>query len=567
VKTRVQELISIGDQLYSKRYPILTLWQQLAEQFYPLRADFTRIRYLSEEMYSYLMTGRPALAHRELSDAISAILRPPGQEWFKPKTGDDRINEDRSCKMWLEQAGKVMRKVMYDRASQFTRATKEGDQDYTLFGNAVIEPRVNRRKTGMLYTTWHLRDTVWAESPEQEINQLHRKWKVDHRGLVRLFPKTSSPDLQKKAEKDPFGEVNCRVIVIPADEYDSYGKGDGTPGTGRYNANYPLVRVVVDEEHQTILEEVPQWDLGHVIPRWVLIKGLAQYAYSPTALVALPDARMLQQMTLTLLEIGQKSVDPPMVAVGDAIQGGTNLYAGAINWVDPDYDERTGEVLRPIPIDHSGLQWGTEHWGRIEKVLQEAFFLNVLNLPPLEGGDKMTAYEVAERMKEYIRRATPLFEPLGLEYNGQLCEATFTMLDRLGAFGSMWDRPKLLQGQKIEFKFVNPLVQAEEEQLTVAFTKISQLLGAAMQIDPAIRADFDADTGFRDAAPGTGAPAKWIVEQKKADAIKAQARQQQAAAQQAADLGHMGEQAGKMATAVKNVGDAATSLQGAGLTQ
>ena len=28
------------------------------------------------------------------------------------------------------------------------------------------------------------------------------------------------------------------------------------------------------------------------------------------------------------------------------------LYAGAINWIDPDYDERTGEVLRPIPEEH-----------------------------------------------------------------------------------------------------------------------------------------------------------------------------------------------------------------------
>jgi hypothetical protein len=68
------------------------------------------------------------------------------------------------------------------------------------------------------------------------------------------------------------------------------------------------------------------------------------------ASIALPDARMLQQMTLTLIEIGQKIVDPPMIAVGDAIQGGTNLFAGAINWVDPDYDERTG---RGAPPDHA----------------------------------------------------------------------------------------------------------------------------------------------------------------------------------------------------------------------
>ena len=78
MKTRVQELLRIGDQLYSKRFPLLTLWQTYAENFYPVRADFTRVRYISEEFASYLMTGRPILAHRELSNALSSILRPRG---------------------------------------------------------------------------------------------------------------------------------------------------------------------------------------------------------------------------------------------------------------------------------------------------------------------------------------------------------------------------------------------------------------------------------------------------------------------------------------------------------
>jgi hypothetical protein len=273
---------------------------------------------------------------------------------------------------------------------------------------------------------------------------------------------------------------------------------------------------------------------------------------------------MLQQMTLTLIEIGQKIVDPPMIAVGDAIQGGTNLYAGAINWVDPDYDERTGEVLRPITLNGEGLQWGTEYVDKIERVLNEAFFLNVLNLPEFDG-KAMTAYEVSERMKEYIRRATPLFEPMDLEYNGRLCQTTFDMLERMGAFGSHLDRPPLLHGQKIAFKFSNPLVQAEAEARTMSFTKMAQLLGAAMQFDPTLRADVNFGKAFHGAYEGTGAPAEWLEEEKRAEAIKAQARAQQAAAQQAADIGHMGEQASKAATAVKNVGEAATSLQDAGL--
>jgi hypothetical protein len=381
---------------------------------------------------------------------------------------------------------------------------------------------------------------------------------------VRLFPDTVAPEVKTSAEKDPFTEINCRVIVLPADEYDSFEKGaDGMSG-GRPDRSHPFVQIVVDEDHQTILEEIARPDLGYVIPRWVTIGGFSQYAYSPTAIIALPDGRMLQQMTLTLIEIGQKIVDPPMIAVGDAIQGGTNLYAGAINWVDPDYDERTGEVLRPITVNGDGLQWGTDYEQRIEQVINEAFFLNVLNLPEFDN-KVMTATEVQTRMKEYIRRATPLFEPVDIEYNGQLCATTFDMLERIGAFGSIWDRPAPLRGQRIEFTFLNPLVQGEAEGKTVSFTKMAQLLGAAMELDPAVRADIDVDTAFRDAYDGTGAPAGWLLDKKKANAIKVQARAQQAAIQQASDLGHLGEQAAKMATAVKNIGEAGTALDDAGL--
>ena len=105
MKTRVQDLLQIGDQLYSRRFPLLTLWQSFAENFYPLRADMTRQRYISEEFASYLMTGRPVLAHRELANALSSILRPRGMDWFQARTASDAVNNDRACKAWLDRAG------------------------------------------------------------------------------------------------------------------------------------------------------------------------------------------------------------------------------------------------------------------------------------------------------------------------------------------------------------------------------------------------------------------------------------------------------------------------------
>jgi hypothetical protein len=43
----------------------------------------------------------------------------------------------------------------------------------------------------------------------------------------------------------------------------------------------------------------------------------------------------------------------------------------------------------------------------------------------------MTAYEVGQRIQEYIRGALPLFEPMEMEYNGALCERTFEILQAL----------------------------------------------------------------------------------------------------------------------------------------
>lgn len=572
MKTRARELIEIGDKLFSTRFPLLTLWQTFAENFDPMHADFTRMRWISEEFASYLMTGRPVMAHRELTNALSSILRPRGVQWFECITGDERIDNDRNSKMWLEAAEKTMRQIMYDERAQFGRATKEGDGFYTLTGQCIIEPRLNANRDGLLFRSWHPRDCVWTENAELAIDSFHRKWKLQVRQMVQLAKSAGwslDPKIAERERKDPLGEVHARVICLPAEEYDSFGKDEeGYPR--KRSSSHPFICIEIDEDNQRILKETPQTWLGVNIPRWVTLGGFSQYGYSPSAVVALPDGRMLQQMTLMILEMGSKLVDPPMAAVGDVIQGGVNLYAGAINWIDPDYDERTGVALREaVELHPERMQWGDEREDRIERAINEAFYLNVLNLPQYDT-KVMTAEEWRGRMQEYIRRATPLFEPMDVEYNGKLCGSTFDLALRNGAFGSPLDMPQPLRahfmsGQGIKFKFQNPLVQAEDEQKTTSFVKISQLLGAAMQIEPTLRADVDMDTAFRDAMPGTGAPASWQVPKDKADQVKAQMAQQQAAAARAAQLGHAAEQGGKLGAAAKNVGDAATSLQNAGM--
>jgi hypothetical protein len=64
------------------------------------------------------------------------------------------------------------------------------------------------------------------------------------------------------------------------DDGDAMSGDFRSPSSG---VRHPFVHIVIDEDHQTILEETPRPELGYVIPRWVTIGGFSQYAYSPTA--------------------------------------------------------------------------------------------------------------------------------------------------------------------------------------------------------------------------------------------------------------------------------------------
>lgn len=534
MKTRVRELIEQGDQLFSKRQSFMSLCQHTAEHFYPERADFTTDFTLGQEFADHLMTGRPVLARRDLANSFSAMLRPRGKQWFKIRTSNERINEDASARKWLDWATGVMARAMFAKDTQFVRATKEGDNDFAAFGQCVIEVTPNDELNGLLYRTWHLRDVAWCENARLQIDTVHRNWKLEAVHLAKLFPKTAHKEVHKAAEKDPYRRIKCRHIVIPSDQYDY--KDEKKP-----RRKLPFVSIYVDCENEVILEETPLARLRYVIPRWVTVSG-SQYAYSPAAIVALPDARLIQRMTLTLLEAGEKIVDPPTYGVEGAIPGGLNLFAGGHTHIDAEHAEMMGgEPLRQFQIDPKGFQWGVDREEKVHQLIQEAFFLNAIQVPALEGD--MTATEYRGRYEEYLRRALPLFEPMEVEYNGQLCEQSFEELLSLNAFGSPANMPPILSQQEIRFEFESPLQQANERAKAQAFVDAGNMLRQAVELDPSLRHDIDLSKAFREALPGAGAPADWVVDEEVAqqnkamDAKKAQMAEVMGAVQQGAAAG------------------------------
>lgn len=520
-----------GDLLFSKKKSLDSLWQEAAQNFYPERANFTVKLPLGTDFAASLMTSYPVLCRRDLGNQLGSMLRPTAKKWFH--TARRHIEkEDNETKQWLQSFEDTQRKAMYDPVAMFTRATKEGDHDFSAFGQTSISTEINKQGNALLYRCWHLRDMAWQENETGAIGAKFRKWKPTAQTLQRLFKGKIHTDIVKQAEKTPFEELNAMHMVVEADMYDDDARGR------------PWWSIWYDVDHDCVIDAVPIWTGYYRIPRWQTVSD-SQYSFSPAMVAALPDSRLIQAMTYTLLEAGEKATNPPMIATVDAVRSDVAVYAGGITWIDDTYDERTGEALRPIAQDFRGFNYGIAMNQNAQTMIHKAFYLDTLTMP--QSGREMTAYEVGQRVQEYIRAALPIFEPMEQDYNAGICDDTFELLWRNGAFGSPSDWPSKLQGADIAFKFESPLHDAIEQQKGQILMQGEGLMASAIKLDGSVAMVIDAKVALRDALNGIGVPATWmrnedVVDQmvKKA-AEQAQAQQTLAAMQQGAgaakDLG------------------------------
>ena len=551
LSTLHKKLIEDGDKLFTDRAPLESFWDEAALAFYPEMANF-RTSLPDGDYAAHLSTSYPVIARRTLGDSLSAMLRPvsldttsPGV-WFNVTTGRDD-KHDHQAKQWLEFATRVQRRAMYDRHTGFVRATKEGDHAFVTFGQTVIRVTLNANGDGLLYKNCHLKDVVWCEGADGQINHTQYRWKPTAAQLVETFRDKSSPKVMEKMKDRPYDTIECRNVVMTSEAYEYRG--------GK-KFRTPWVSVWIDKDNAHVMEEVGSWGRVYVIPRWSTVPG-SQYAVSPAVVAALPDARLIQSIALTLMESGEKYSDPPLVGTEQVVRSDVDTRSGGITWVDQEYDERLGEAIRPLykPEWANGLRGAFEINADVRGMIDKAFYLDSLSLPPADVKD-MTAFEVGQRISEWLRRAMPLFEPIEFDYNGQLCEESFDLLMRNGGFGPWQDIPASIRGSDISFRFESPLHENADRRKGQKLLEAMAVLGQAAAIDKNIMPILDAGKSLRDALEGIGVPAEWTRDQREVDRINAASAQAEAV--QAAMAG-----AGEMAKATDSLGSAAKNFAAA----
>lgn len=512
-------LITEAGREFSKKANYDQLCQELAYYMYPEKADFTDEIYIGEEFTDHITDPTPMRDCRDLGDQIGTMLR--SGEWFNVAVNEELMGIN-SVRRKLDEMTAITRGLLYEGIG-FKRAVSEVDKDFAAFGCGAFSVTLSRDLTRFVYKTWHLRDMAWSTDHDGVIERQYRKWEARASDIYGMFngvrgatvPK-SVMDNMKNGKAEALHKVYHIVRPNMGIETD-YRPQRSIP------ANVPYIGTYVSSEGEIILEQ-PEWELPYVIPRWKTVRTWGDYPFSPAALTALPHSRMLQRIMLSYIESGEKAVDPPLIATTDAIQSPIDLRSGAVTWVDSEYDERLGAGVRPldlgknVPLNERMLEMFHEDH-------KHSWYLSKLNLPDTR---ERTAYEVEQLMNEFIRTASPIFDPLEEEYNTGTLETVVNKALRLGVYGPPESFPEEMQGADIRYTYSNPLREAQERQKVQKYQQAVEVVGIGAQLDPQVALNFDNHTAARQALQGVGVPAEWITDEADvAEAIEQTAQQQQ----------------------------------------
>lgn len=541
---RAAELIDLGDRLFRQREPMLWLWQELADQFYPERGNFTVTMHLGTDYAAHLSDSYPLILRRELGNLISAMLRPRDRSWFKATTMVDHLDADERNARYLEYIGKRMKRLMYASSSKLVRATKEGDHDFITFGQAVLSVEEDPTRSFVFNRAHHLRNCAWMENEVGVIDVMHRNDRMSARVMQKRFGDAAlHQNVKDDLKKSPNAEHAIRAVTMPAEDYERVA---GQPA--KRSQRLPFVTVYLDVENQKVLREDANPVFQYVVPRWHTLSDTA-YAFSPATAVALPDGRMSQALSSLIQESGEKSVDPAYVAREEVIRE-VNIQAGGFTWMDGSYDARLGAAIEKIG-DGGDMNVGFKMRQDLRETLTRAFFLDKLALPPSDARD-MTAYEVQRRYEEFVRNALPLFEPMEVDYNAALLDTTYAVLANMNAF-DVDLMPDGLSEIEFGFKFESPLQAASSQIVIEQFRQTLGIIGEATAVG--VRSHpIKLEVATRDALRAVGGPAEWRKTDDEIAADEEKANTEQQLAETMAQI-----QAG--AVTAQQVGDAAAAVR------
>ncbi|BAQ85659.1 head-tail connector protein [uncultured Mediterranean phage uvMED] len=522
------------DRLKTGRQNWETHWQEVADYMQPRKADVTKTRSKGDKRTEQIFDSSPIQAVELLAASLHGMLTNPSTPWFSLRYKDEGLDADDEAKLWLEGVTETMY-TAFNR-SNFQQEIFELYHDLITFGTAAMF--IEEDQSDLLkFSTRHINEIYITENDKGRIDTVYRRFKITLRAAAQQFGTNLSEEAKTKVEKDPFDEIDILHAVYPRIEFDP---------TKKNKENMEFESVYLEYKNGNELSVGGFVEFPFVVPRY-LKASHEIYGRSP-AMTALPDVKMLNEMSKTTIKAAQKQVDPPLLVPDDGFLLPVRTVPGGLNF----YRSGTRDRIEPLNIGaNNPLGLNMEEQRR--NSIREVFYVNQLML---QQGPQMTATEVIQRNEEKMRLLGPVLGRLQSELLKPMIDRCFAILLRNNQFAQA---PEFLSGQDIEIEYVSPLAKAQKSTELISITRAIEILGSLANVAPVF--DYiNFDALVKHVADLVGVPQKVLKLQSQVNAEReqqAQLAEQQAQMQQ---MQQVAEAGGKVAPLAKALPEEAKAI-------
>lgn len=529
-------------------------WQYISQ--YALPQDSTITTEKTEGVASYtqnIFDTTMVSAAQVFATGMFNWWTPPNQAWAEYQPPDDLSEEQEGAddaKKWLSEASDKVMKAL--QRSNFYMVKASADMGLAVFNTDLMlcDESSDSRD---LFNFVHCRIGTYTIEEDYRgiVDTVRREVEMTYRQIKQFFklPSDNIPEklvAQTKSATGKGKKFKLLHCIFPREDSDRLpGRKDG--------ANKPIASVWIATEFKETMR-VSGYDESPILCRRFSKWGTdAVWGYGPSYL-ALPDGRQVNYVQQYLDALAELHAYP-RVLTPSTLEGDVDLRAGGNTYFDPALGD-SGVPREWATVGDYKL--GMDMQERRRQAIRDAYFVDafkLLNSQPLLAKE-MTAFEISQRQAEQLQGVAPAFSRHVPEFNNPLMYRLFGIAFRAGKLGRppeslMRDigpnkrglvKPEVMatsrfndalralknRGTEETFKFVLPMAETKPEVWDV----------------------FDMDKTVREYARNAGMPADALRKETGKNSVaavrqaRAQAMQQQRAAQMAEQMSKAGKNLG-----------------------
>ncbi len=485
-------------------------WEEIAERVMPRAAEFVGERQPGEKRTEKLYDATAALALERFAAAVESLLTPRGARWHTLRTTNPDLNRDDDVKMYFNQVENAMFTYRYSPKANFASQVHEGYMSLGAFGTAglFIDAAPVR---GAMYRAIHLADLFICENKNGMVDTVFRKFEVTARVAEKMFPDGDlSDDLRKAAKEKPDEKIKLLHVVMPREDRDM---------SRRDRKNAAFFSGYFEFKTKQLIEEGGFSTQPYIISRYNT--GTREIFGRSPAMTILPDIKMINEMSKTVIRAAQKVVDPPLLIADEGVMFPINTNAGAATFAR--MDGRNQPPIQPLQTG-ARIDIGMDMMEQRRKVINDAFLVTLFQI--LVETPQMTATEVLQRAQEKGALLAPTIGRQQTEMLGPLIEREFDILDSQGLLPPVPDA-LMEAGGEYEIEYVSPLSRAMKAEEGVGILRTLEMVQPIAAVDPGVMDNFDTDEITRTLADTNGAPQRIMRSEEEIAGMRDQRNQAQ----------------------------------------